>query len=210
MSADARDLCTVADVRAALETPSADTLRDSLIQTYITIYSEAIINDTDREFAPVSTAATRRFRLNMGQFVLDLAPYDAASVTSVVLHPESTAPITLTATDQYLFQPISKPDGVFTSLELSRLMTGIYTSATAVRYGFAMVDITGNWGFPSVPVDVKQACILAVTSAMRRDISAFAMNTDDALMLAPDRAATYGLPQATRRLLYPYRRHLVF
>jgi hypothetical protein len=210
----AGDLCSLSDVRLALEMPAADTSRDSYCSALIAIYSQAIINEVNREFAPVTgsvgTPTTRRFRLEAGQYRMDLDPYDLQTVTSVVANPESASPVTLTETDQYILQPITKPDGVFTSVEFSRMLATMYSSTTMVRYGFAMVDVSGVWGFPSVPAQVKQACILAVTSAMRRDVSAFGMDVDEAMQLATERSSSYGLPPASRRLLNSYRRHVVF
>ena len=210
----AGDLCSRSDVRLALEMPTADTSRDSLIDALITIYSKAICNEVNREFAPVTgsvgTPTTRRFRLELGQYRLDLEPYDCQTISSVTLHPESTAPLTLTVTDQYQGQPVTKPDTVFTSIQFSNLLTGMFTSPTAVRYGYAIVDVAGVWGFASVPEPVKQAAILTVTSAMRRDVSAFAMDVDEAVQLATERIASYGLPPAARRLLNSYRRHVVY
>lgn len=210
----AGDLCTLSDVRLALEMPASDTSRDTYISALITIYSQAICNEVNREFAPVTgsvgTPTTRRFKVELGQFRVDLDPYDLQTLSSVTLHPEATSPITLTVTDQYQLQPVTKPDGVWTSLEFSHLLTGIFTSQTAVRYGYALVDVSGVWGFPSVPVSVKQACVLAVTSAMRRDINAFGMDMDEAVQLATERSSNYGIPPAARRLLNSYRRHVVF
>ena len=206
----AGDLVTRSEVRTALELPASDTSRDSLIDSLISTYSRAILDETDREFAPVTgsvgTPTTRRFRLPFGEYRLELAPYDLATISTVVLHPESSAPITLTATTQYQGHPVAKPDGVFTSIQFSALMTGIFTSQTAINFGHVLVDVSGVWGFPSVPAPVKQATIIAVTSAMRRDISAFDLAIDEGSSLRPDPIGTFGLPPASRRLLAPYRR----
>jgi len=210
------DLVTLSEVRQALELPSGDTSRDSLISSLITSYSAAIMDEVDREFAPITGSAgspvTRRFRLTFSEYRLDLAPYDLSLISSVTLHPEASAPVVLTPTTQYLGHPVSKPDGVFTSIALSSLMTGVFTSQTAINFGFVLVDVAGTWGFPAVPDPVKQACIIAVSSALRRDIAGFDMAFEDGspMSLRPDTAGTFGLPPATRRLLSPYRRAVVY
>jgi hypothetical protein len=210
----AGDLVTRSEVRTALELPGSDTSRDSLIDSLIAIYSKAIRDEVDREFAPITgsagTPTTRRFRLPFAEYRLELAPYDIATISTVTLHPESAAPIVLTATSQYQGHPVSKPDGVFTSIQFSALMTGIFTSQTAINFGHVLLDVSGVWGFPSVPEPVKQACIIAVTSAMRRDVSAFDLAIDEGSSLRPDPVGTFGLPPASRRLLAPYRRAYVF
>jgi hypothetical protein len=210
------DLVTLAEVRAALELPAAETSRDSLISSLITAYSTAIMDEVDREFRPVTgsvgTPTTRRFRMPFAEYRLDLAPYDLASISSVTLHPESTSPITLTPTVQYQGQPVSQPDGVYTSIKFSSLMTGIFTSQTALNFSYVLIDVSGVWGFPSVPEAVKQAAIIAVSSALRRDIAGFDMAFEDGspTSLRPDTAGTFGLPPATRRLLSPYRRAVAY
>lgn len=208
------NLCSLLDVRLALEMPTSDNTRDALISQLITIYSSAIINEVNREFAPqtgtTQSPTTRRFMLQQGSFRMDLDPYDLNTISSVTVAPEGTSPQTLTVNSDFQLHPVTKPDGVWTSIEFSHLLTSIFTSTTAVRFGYSLVDVAGSWGFPAVPEQVKQACILAVTSAMRRDISAFAMDTDEALQYATERSASYGLPPASRRLLQTYRRHLVF
>lgn len=210
----AGDLVTLAEVRTALELPASDTSRDALISSLITVYSKAVCDEVDREFAPVTgsvgTPATRRFRLSFGEYRMDLAPYDAQSISSVVLHPEAESSITLAATRQWLAHPISKPDGVYTSIALSSLMTGVFTSQTAINFGFVLVDVSGVWGFPSVPAPVKQATIIAVTSAMRRDVTQFDLAIDEGSALRPDSVGTFGLPPASRRLLSPYRRSVMY
>lgn len=210
----AGDLCSLSDVRLALEMPAADTSRDSLISSLITIYSKAICSEVNREFAPTSgtvgTPTTRRFRVELGQYRIDLEPYDLQTLSSVVLHPESVASVTLTVTDQFQLQPVTKPDGVWTSLQFSNLLTSMFTSQTAVRYGYCLVDVSGVWGFASVPDPVKQACVLTVTSAMRRDVSAFGMDVQEAVELATERSSNYGIPPAARRMLNSYRRHVIY
>jgi hypothetical protein len=208
------DLCTLSDVRQALEMPTSDTTRDALIGSLITIYSQAIMNEVNREFAPITgsvgTPTTRRFKLELGSFRLDLDPYDLQTVSSVVVAPEGSSPQTLTDVTEFQAQPVTKADGTYTSIEFSHLLTSIFTSTTAVRFGYCLVDVSGVWGFPSIPAPVKDACILSVTSAMRRDISAFALGEVDALQIATERQASYGLPTAARRMLNSYRRHIIF
>ena len=76
----AGDLCTLAEARAFLELPVADTARDSLITTTIAAVSKAIQQYTQRELYPVGTA-TRVFKLPLGQYTLSLVPFDLRTVT---------------------------------------------------------------------------------------------------------------------------------
>ncbi len=199
----AQDLCTLADVRAALELPTADTSRDALISTLITQTSEAIMADTGREFAPATSSATRRFRVDRPK--INLEPFDLRTVSTVTLHPEGTSPVTLTTSD-YQLTPVGAPSGTYTSVTLS-VLSSLY-SQTAFGFGYALIDISGAWGFAAVPEDVKRAAVLTVSSWLRRDVMSFALSSEIDLSrgLAPALPAGFAIPSDARRLLGPYYR----
>lgn len=203
----AQDLCTLSDVRAFLELPTADTGRDSLISATITPLSDAIARYCQREFV-ATASATRTFRLDVGQLKLDLAPYDLRTASAVTLHPESAAPITLTATSQYQLQPVTPATGTYLSVRLANNIPNIWQSDSARFFGYAQVSIAGAWGFSAVPADVKQAAIIAVASAVRRDVPALDMGEMlvDSRQMTPDRPVNYALPAATLRMLAPFKR----
>lgn len=206
----AQDLCSLADVRASLEIPTADTNRDTLIQTLITAASEAIMNETDREFAPATASATRRFRLD--DLSLNLAPYDLRTVTTLTLNPETSSPINLNATTDYQPLPIGSPSGTFTSVRFSSLLTALYASQTVFSFGYALCDINGAWGFSSVPLDVNRACVITVGAWLRKDVSQlFASGElDIGGGLAPTFPTTLEIPNSAIALLQPFYRLRAF
>lgn len=202
----AQDLCSLSDVRAALEIPVADTSRDSLISTLITAASDAIMSDYEREFAPATASATRRFRVE--STVLSLAPYDLRSVTTLTLHPESSSPYTAVATQDYQLNPIGNPTGTFTSIQFSSYLASLVSSTTPFAYGYAIVDIAGAWGFATVPTHVNRACVITVSSWLRKDVSSLvaASELDMGGGIAPAFPSTMEIPNAARKLLARYRR----
>lgn len=197
------DLCTVADVRAAEEAPSADTARDSLVQSLITAASDAIMKEVEREFAPATTSATRRLRVD--GYTLSLAPYDLRSVAVATLHPESTTPTILVAGSDYELLPVGAPLGTYTSVRFSSYLANLLTSDTAFRMGNALIDINGAWGFASVPTLANRACVLTVLAWVRRDISAMGLSNefDGHPTTSP---TAFGIPYEARRLLASYYR----
>jgi hypothetical protein len=204
----AQDLCSLAEVRAFLELPASDTSRDALITSTITPISDAIARYTQREFVPTASA-TRTFALDIGQLKVDLAPYDLRTASTVRLHPEAASPITLTATSQYQLQPINSQFGVYTSLRLANNIANIWQSESARWFGYAQVSVAGAWGFATVPTEVKQAAIIAVASAIRRDVAALDLGellVDEPRQMGPDRPVNYALPAASLRMLSPYKR----
>lgn len=206
----AQDLCSLSDVRGFLELPTGDTGRDSLISSTITPISDAIARYCQREFV-ATASATRVFRLDVGTLKLDFAPYDLRTASSVRLHPETDQPITLTAVTDYQLQPVTTPSfGVYTGIRIGSRQANVFQSDSARYFGYAQLGITGAWGFATVPEDVKRAAVVAVASAIRRDVPALDLgdmiNTDPRQM-APDRPINYALPAASLRMLAPFRRH---
>lgn len=203
----AQDLCTLSDVRAFLELPSGDTGRDTLITNTITPISDAIARYCQREFVPTASA-TRTFRLDVGSLKVDLAPYDLRTASTVSLHPESSSPVTLTANTQYQLQPITSINGTYTSIRFASNIANIFQSDSGRFFGYAQFSIAGAWGFSAIPTDVKQAAIIAVASAVRKDVPALDIGDylNEPRQLTPERPINYALPAATLRMLSPYRR----
>lgn len=201
------NLCSLADVRQSLEMPSNETTRDQLILSLIPVASKMIMAQLEREFAPVTVGATRRVKVDGRSIragVVDFAPYDLQSATLVSLHPETSTPITLVAYTDYTLHPAQTDEGVYTSLRLSSFLNVV--SNTVVRFGYALIDITGTWGFPTVPTQVAEACSDAVSAWLRRDVSTLGLTLRDGTDLSPDFTASFDLPISTIRKTNPFRR----
>jgi len=65
------------------------------------------------------------------------------------------------------------------------------------------------WGFPTVPIPVRDACVLTVGASLRRDVAALAMAAvgGDLTDIQPDMPANFAIPPAARRKLAPFRRN---
>ena len=206
MPLNSNALCSLADVREAMETPTSDTTLDTVVTDLINEASELIIKETSRQFAPVQTATTYRFIVsNKGRVVF--TPYDLQSATSVVLHPESTSPLTVSS-DDYQLEPFTNSEGVYTALRISPWIPRV--SLRQLKFGNAWCDVTGTWGFASVPEPVKRACVIAVRTWLRKDARAAAGSIGGQYYsgqeLAPELPSTYALPAASRKLLARYQR----
>lgn len=205
----AGDLCSLSDVRAVLEMASDDTSRDALISDRITSASAMITSYTERQFI-AETAVTKRFQVYPAGLILDLAPFDLRSVTTMSLHPESSSPSTLAANDAYILRPVQPRFGVYTHVNLSnRLLLG---GSNVYRwFGYAFLDITGNWGFATVPQEARDACIDTVVAWLRRDMSAISFNgvLDTQVPTYGERpSSAFTLPFSARQKLDPFRRSL--
>lgn len=183
------DLTDLESVRALLQAHERDTDDDAMIGTLITAASRQILNHTGREFVLTADAEAREF-VSSGQ-ILDLNPYDARTVTLVrdVTYPAS--PTTITT---YKLRPKPSKHGVYTWLEVPGLCAD------------REIEITGTWGFPSVPEDVKHWCGITVLMWIRGDVAAFSTTFEiEAGRLQRPEA----LPSAVRSALKDYRRRAV-
>jgi hypothetical protein len=206
------DLCSLSDVRAELELPAADTTRDTLIGTIITGVSRALHTYAQREFkTETSGSTTRRFMVPNLAYSVDLAPYDLRSVTSVVIHPETSTSTTLTATTEYQLHPITLVD-TYQTIRVSPWVASMHVGDTPRRFGYTLVDVTSTtWGFASVPDDVKRAAIIATAANLDRRLDAYDTGAGDLVVtdlgLQPARTPTFFIPTAALALVGPYRRN---
>lgn len=186
----AADLTTLATVREFLQMPPGETDQDLVIEDAITHASAVIQEHCEREFAPAVSSITRTFEY--GGQLLDLAPFDLRSIAPLVrVDPESASPTTLTGDDYRVF-PFPAKYGVFTGLRL-----------WSVNGPARLVEVTGDWGFPSVPVVVEQACIVTVVIWLRREVQAFdrTLDIDTNRLERPSE-----LPSAAVGMLRPFKR----
>jgi hypothetical protein len=199
-------LCTLADVRDELETPDNQRTRDEKILGLIPPVSAQIIREYEREWAPVTSSAVRVYPWNPSQPIVDLTPNDLRSTTLVRLSPEETAPLSLTLNTDYVLAPVGDPDGVYTSLRMSSYL--VARSQTLYRFGYINVEVTGAWGWATIPPEVNRAAALTVAAQLRRDISALGLSqiTGEPPDSIPDMPTNYSIPPAARRLLAPFRR----
>lgn len=189
------DLTTVTAVREFLQKPGSDTSQDSVIANLISRASRAILTDIGIEGAP--TAETSHVFVYTGGARLNMAPYVAQSVDSVVMDSDGSSPSTL-ATDGWALRPKPPRDGVYRYL---RLPGAGYGESSTERE----VTVTGVWGWPTVPHDVEHWCIVTVAEWLRLHVQAFStvLNIDAQLLERPE-----ALPSAVRAGLGHHRQVL--
>ncbi len=173
-------LTSLEAVRQHLQKDEDERALDPEIVSVLLATSKAFMAETGREFAPPVTGVTRRFRVKPRRrnprtcaYLVDFGHFDLRTATAISLHPESSSPTVLTALEDYALVEDTNPDaaGVHTGLELAAAVS--LASDVASRFGFAYLDITGNWGFPTVPIDVEELCKVQVAIHLRREVQAF-------------------------------------
>jgi hypothetical protein len=186
------DLCTLVEYKAAIGAQTVGQ-RDEMIQEAITAASALLAVTYEREWvAPTPATLTRRFPVVDG--VIDLAPHDARSIDSIVLDPDGAG--TPVAPSDIQALPLPSVHGVTTHLEL------VDTPPATVA------DVTGTWGFATVPVIVRRACIETVRAMTRADPGRYGAGmSDDARPGDAAPPGAYAIPPVVRQWLDPFRRY---
>ncbi|MBC7643559.1 MAG: hypothetical protein H7123_00430 [Thermoleophilia bacterium] len=190
---DPIDLTTLAKVRSFMQHDATVALdNDDEMQRLITRASATIMDYTGREFVSAATAGTARQFLyySSPDHVMRTTPFDLRSVTAVTFDPESSSPTALVATDWRLL-PIPSKYGVFNSLYFPR-----HSGNAAGR----IVQVTGTWGWATVPHEVEQACIDTVDHWIKRNLPG-----GEAIPEERDRYGPVLFPTSARMTLRRYR-----
>jgi hypothetical protein len=198
------DLVTSAQVREHLTIATAQTGRDALIAELISRASIMIMEFAEREFfADGSLGSTRTFVYEGGGF-LSFAPFDLRTLSSIVIDTDGTSPADTTLTaDQYRLEPRQRRHGVYTGVELRGLSPVSMNSAVDYRPSREL-EVTGTWGFSSVPEDVQEATILTVMHLFRHYGQAYPADGGFEVDLSSD--GRRSMPFAAVEILRRYRR----
>lgn len=194
----AAQLCEVEEVRALLRKDGDERGTDAQIERLVIAASEAIVRWTGREFAPTTEAATRSFGYRTSGY-LSLSPYDLRSVDSITIDPDLSTEAVLVAGTDYRLEPTGAHDGVYEWIEMLT-----YTVPDVPgKDGHRTVEVVGDWGWPSVPADVRYAAAVTAATWHRSYVAVYSQGyaPDEALLERPE-----SLSLAVRRLLDTYRR----
>jgi len=159
--------CTLSDIKAALRI--TDSVDDALLELSVEAASRQIDGATDRIFYNAGSA-TRVF--------LPTDPYsceidDLATLTTLKTSSaaDGNFDVTWEATDYELHPLNGKVGGAyspFTDIKaIGDYLFPIWTTSTT-NSNEATVQVTGTWGWTSVPVAIKQATILLAMRQFKR------------------------------------------
>jgi len=179
-------LTDLAAVKAFIQAENNE--QDDAIKSLLDPCSQAITNYTSREFEKAD--GQKRVFAHPGGRILDLVPYDLRVVKGIVVGKETSTPQTLIATD-YALRPKPARHGVYLRVKL------------ALDPGECEIEVDGDWGFASVPEDVKSCATMTIALWLRREVQAFerTVTLDEDRLERPE-----ALPSAIRGRLAPWRR----
>jgi hypothetical protein len=166
------DLVTLDEVKTALGIDPTDNRQDSSINAAIADASLAIRNYTERNFGTAQVTEERIFEYD-GSGYLDID--DADAITAVAIMVPNASDVVLNV-DEWTAMPVRRIDSpVFTYIIIPK----VYPNTASAEMGFTrnydtyvrehgnpvlptLVRVTGTWGWPVVPADVKRATIWTI------------------------------------------------
>lgn len=188
------DLITISDVKAVRT--SLTSASDATINAYITRASAAIIAHCNgRKFVvdDGDPATDRVFSIT--DEIVDIDDLSAAPTAAVILDTYGATYATLTVATDLVLIPRNREDGKpITSVRLRPSVTW--------APGYEL-KLTGVWGFPEVPEDVKEATVATVIDWLNAGQGITPQTPD---LFDPPGPVTRGLPRRAFDLLAPYRR----
>ncbi len=154
--------CTLAQMKAALRIPTADTMDDAILELAVESASRMIDAECDRNF--FSTTATRDFVPN-DRITVDTD--DLTVITSVKLDDQGDGTFLVTlAPKDFQREPLNQrvSGNPFPTYRLR--MVGDFLLPEWGRQ--ATVRIEGTYGFTPVPTQITQAAIIQSTRIFKR------------------------------------------
>lgn len=150
----------------------SDLADTELLDDVVTAVSRAIDNACQRTF--FQQAAQARTFLTQSADLLTLGAFnDLVSITTLKFDRDGdgTFEETVSATNFGLLDSDFPETGPYTAIELYNQTWFPVPGGTAGTGRTKLTQVTGTWGWPAVPAQVKQACRLQVARVMKRQES---------------------------------------
>ena len=150
------------EVKAALRI--TDTVDDSLLEMAVESASRLIDGHAARQFYSSGTAV--RYFVAQDDFVVEVDDLANGTVTIQTAQDADGVYDATWLTDDYQLEPLNGIlDGIAWPYNQIRAV-GDYL--WPISGGEALIKITGVWGWPSVPIAIKQACIIQASRIFKR------------------------------------------
>ena len=219
-----RALVGLAETKDWLQVQNIETTNDLELARVINDISERAHDEAEREFKPVATnPSTRQFAVPVlgrrdpwyidGEYMGDrssasrtLHVGDLTSYTQVqILDTDWTTVLETVALTDITAPPITRK-----SWEPIRQLE-FQTDVTALSPGMR-VAVTGTWGFPAVPGNVRQAVLDAIAAVMDRDVEHYSTDLGvqaeqggNVIVVGGGRHRLLSMPPSSLAVLWSYR-----
>lgn len=155
---------TLAEVKSYLGI--SDSLDDTLLENMTEAASRTIDRIANRRFYLDTNASARQYRVTNP---LALFVDDIGSVTGLVVKTDpdgnGTYQTTLTLNTDYTLDPLNASAVGRPWTQITRLGYEEFPIPLNYRPG---VEVTARWGWPTVPDDINQACLILVADLFKR------------------------------------------
>jgi hypothetical protein len=157
--------CTLNQVKASLRIPASDTVDDALLTLAINAASRDIDQATERQF--FSASATRIYTPR-DSYITDIDDLVSLTTLKTSTAADGIFDTTWAATD-YQLEPLNGIAGGMAVPFDSIRAVGNFTYP--ISGGEATVQVTGVFGFATVPVAIEQATVLLASRIFKRNDS---------------------------------------
>jgi hypothetical protein len=152
---------TLAELKAVMRIPSADTVDDSLLETSIEAASRQLDGFCERVF--YTNSGTRVYMPN-DSFVCETD--DIVSITTLKTASDGTSFDTTWSTADYQLEPLNgRAGGIVTPFTQIRAVDDLLFPTFG---GEATVQIVGTFGWSAVPIAIKQAVLMLAQRQFKR------------------------------------------
>jgi hypothetical protein len=152
---------TLAELKAVMRIPSADTVDDSLLETSIEAASRQLDGFCERVF--YTNSGTRVYMPN-DSFVCETD--DIVSITTLKTASDGTSFDTTWSTADYQLEPLNgRAGGIVTPFTQIRAVDDLLFPTYG---GEATVQIVGTFGWSAVPIAIKQAVLMLAQRQFKR------------------------------------------
>ena len=150
----------------------SDSVDDTLLEDMVEAASRSIDRIANRRFYQDAVASARKYRVSSP---IILYTDDISTTTSLVVKTDDdgdgTFETTLVLDTDYIMDPL-------TALSLGRPFTQVTVVSNTVTFPIFPglfqnglrpgVEVTARWGWPSVPDDINQACLILTADLYKR------------------------------------------
>lgn len=176
-----RDLCTIADVKRYIPGYVENDDTEATLQALVTAESRSIHGQTSREFVAIAGANPRIFDLPAATCVRRrLRIGDAAQVTSLELFDvDGSTSLGVVDASLYVLEPRIREEW-----EPHRLIAFPHRPGSVGPVQLApgrSLHVTGTWGFPEIPPDIREACAKLVVVRYFADTAQAGTDLSDAI-----------------------------
>lgn len=157
-------LTSLEAVKEELGVPGQTSSADNALRRRINQASAMIMVEAEQEFRPLLPDTLRLLPVRDG--VVDFSGNLSAAPTLVRGNLEATPVALAAATYELVPSPLSSLGGGYRGLRLLR--GSVYRDPASGAVGY--VEVTGDWGWTSVPADIERVTIMQVINWSRRDL----------------------------------------